>query len=64
MSVDFAYFLSQQDSRAYIRRRKFEATFLWLNETNADYFCPKIDPKWDGTLPSTLFVDPKKQGIR
>jgi thiol-disulfide isomerase/thioredoxin len=42
-----------------IKKRHFEATFLWLNETNADYFCPKIDPKWDGTLPSTLFVDPK-----
>ncbi len=42
-----------------IKNRNFEATFLWLNETNADYFCPRIDPKWDGTLPSTLFVDPK-----
>jgi thiol-disulfide isomerase/thioredoxin len=42
-----------------IKRKKFEATFFWLNETNADYFCPKIDPKWDGTLPSTLFVNNK-----
>lgn len=41
-----------------IKKKHFEATFLWLNETNADYFCPKIDPKWDGTLPSTLYIDP------
>jgi hypothetical protein len=34
-----------------------------LNETNADYFCPKIDPKWDGTLPSTLYVN-NKTGYR
>lgn len=40
-----------------VKRKNFEATFFWLNETNADYFCPKIDPKWDGTLPSTLFVN-------
>ena len=40
-----------------VKKKKFEATFFWLNETNADYFCPKIDPKWDGTLPSTLFVN-------
>jgi thiol-disulfide isomerase/thioredoxin len=42
-----------------IKKKQFEATFFWLNETNADYFCPKIDPKWDGTLPSTLFVNTK-----
>jgi thiol-disulfide isomerase/thioredoxin len=42
-----------------IKKKHFEATFFWLNETNADYFCPKIDPRWDGTLPSTLFVNPK-----
>jgi hypothetical protein len=42
-----------------IKKKHFEATFFWLNETNADYFCPKIDPKWDGTLPSTLYVDAK-----
>ena len=40
-----------------IKKHHFNATFFWLNETNADYFCPKIDPKWDGTLPSTLFVN-------
>lgn len=40
-----------------IKKKKFEATFFWLNETNADYFCPKLDPKWDGTLPSTLLVN-------
>lgn len=46
-----------------VKKKKFEATFFWLNETNADYFCPKIDPKWDGTLPSTLLVN-NKTGYR
>ena len=58
MSVDFATSYPHK-ILDLIKKRHFEATFLWLNETNADYFCPKIDPKWDGTLPSTLFVDPK-----
>ncbi len=30
---------------------------VWLNETNADYFCPKIDTTWTGGMPSSLFVN-------
>jgi len=30
---------------------------VWLNETNADYFCPKIDTGWSGGMPSSLFVN-------
>ncbi|MFL5748642.1 MAG: TlpA disulfide reductase family protein [Niastella sp.] len=58
MSLDFATAYPNKIVDL-IKRKHFEATFLWLNETNADYFCPKIDPKWDGTLPSTLYIDPK-----
>jgi thiol-disulfide isomerase/thioredoxin len=58
VSLDFATSYPNK-IQELIKRKKFDATFFWLNETNADYFCPKIDPKWDGTLPSTLFVNPK-----
>lgn len=58
VSLDFATSYPNK-IQELIKKRKFDATFFWLNETNADYFCPKIDPKWDGTLPSTLFVNPK-----
>ena len=33
---------------------------VWLNETNADYFCPKIDTSWSGGMPSSLFVNNAK----
>ena len=46
-----------------VKKRKFKATFMWLDETNADYFCPKIDPKWSGAIPATLFVN-KQTGYR
>ena len=36
---------------------KFTAPIVWLNETNADYFCPKIDTSWTGGMPSSLFVN-------
>lgn len=47
----------------FIRRKNFSATFFWLNETNAGYFCPKIDARWNGTIPVTLLVN-NKTGYR
>lgn len=43
--------------QAFAGQRQFTAPLLWLNETNADYFCPSIDPKWSGAIPATLFVN-------
>ena len=44
---------------SFIKQKNFQASFYWLNETNADHFCPKIDQKWDGSIPATLFVNNK-----
>jgi thiol-disulfide isomerase/thioredoxin len=30
---------------------------VWLNETNADYFCPRVDTSWSGGIPSSLFIN-------
>ena len=45
--------------KAMINKQQLKATFIWLNETNADEFCPRIDAKWGGSIPATLFVNPK-----
>jgi thiol-disulfide isomerase/thioredoxin len=44
---------------SFVRKKNYQASFYWLNETNADQFCPKIDPNWDGSIPATLFVNNK-----
>ncbi len=41
--------------------KKISAPIAWLNETNADYFCPLIDAKWSGAIPCTLMVNNKKR---
>src|SRR5215510_9301400 len=41
----------------FMDKRKFKAPAAWLDETNADYFCPKVDPKWSGAIPATLFIN-------
>lgn len=43
--------------RAMINRKKIQATLIWLNETNADVFCPRIDKTWSGSIPATLMVN-------
>lgn len=48
---------------AFAAKRKIFAPIVWLNETNADYFCPKIDIKWSGSIPATLFIN-NKTGYR
>ena len=40
-------------------KHNFGTQIVWLNETDADYFCPKVDKKWSGALPTTYFVNPK-----
>src|SRR5688572_12771422 len=44
---------------SFVKKNHYQASFYWLNETNADQFCPKIDPKWDGSIPATLFLNNK-----
>ncbi len=44
---------------AFAKEHHFTADILWLDETNADYFCPKMDAKWSGSIPATLIVNTK-----
>ncbi len=43
--------------KSFAAKRKFTAPIVWLDETNADYFCPKVDNAWSGALPATLFIN-------
>jgi thiol-disulfide isomerase/thioredoxin len=43
--------------KAFIKNKKITTPTAWLDETNADYFCPKIDKTWSGAIPATLFIN-------
>lgn len=62
VSLDFKE-LFPKGVQSFAAKRKITATILWLDETNADYFCPKVDPKWSGAIPATLFIN-NKTGYR
>jgi thiol-disulfide isomerase/thioredoxin len=40
-------------------KRGFTSQIVFLDETNADLFCPRIDLQWSGVIPATLFVNAK-----
>jgi thiol-disulfide isomerase/thioredoxin len=49
--------------KSFAAKRKFKVPIVWLDETNADYFCPKVDSSWSGAIPASLFIN-NKTGYR
>lgn len=45
---------------SFVTTQKWKASVAWLNETNADYFCPMIDSSWSGAIPATVVVNAKR----
>ncbi len=43
----------------FAKKNNYKTNIAWLSETNADHFCPMIDPKWSGAIPSTIIVNNK-----
>jgi len=58
VSLDFAEDYPK-NLQEFVKRQNYSATILWLNETNADSFCPKIDSTWSGSIPATIMVNNK-----
>ena len=44
---------------SFAKKHQFNTNIVWLDETNADYFCPKIDKNWSGSIPATLMINTK-----
>ena len=45
--------------KTFANKLKITAPIVFLDETNADIFCPVIDEKWSGAIPATLFINNK-----
>ena len=58
VSLDL-YKLYPDQLKAFAKKHRFTANLVWLNETDADIFCPAIDKKWSGAVPATLIYNAK-----
>jgi hypothetical protein len=61
VSLDFKESFPDKISN-FADKRKFTSPIVWLDETNADYFCPKVDNKWSGVMPRH-YLSTIKKGI-
>jgi len=44
----------------FAKSKSYKAPIVWLNETDANMFCAKVDKRWQGTIPVTLMVNNAK----
>ena len=45
--------------QTFVRKNNMKGNIAWLDESNADKFCPVIDPQWSGAIPATLIYNAK-----
>jgi len=45
----------------FAKQQGYTSRIIFLDEKNADYFCPLIDKSWDGSIPVSLFVNSNKK---
>lgn len=44
----------------FAKKKKLDMEMIWLNETNANEFIPKIENRWQGSIPATILRYKKK----
>jgi thiol-disulfide isomerase/thioredoxin len=49
--------------QTFASKHNFKSPIKFLDETNADIFCPAVDSSWSGAIPASLFVN-NKTGYR
>ncbi len=45
----------------FVTKQGYKGKVVFLNESNADYFCPIIDKSWGGAIPASVFVNNDKK---
>ncbi len=58
VSLDLPSFYPKRIA-SFAAKNNFATNLAWLDETDADYFCPMIDTAWSGAIPATIIVNTK-----
>ena len=61
VSLDFTADYKNKVLHQFVKKNNYTSQVVWLDETNADKFCPLIDSSWGGSIPVTLMVNNQKK---
>ncbi len=42
---------------SFARKNNIASQIVWLDESDPNSFCPKIDKRWEGTIPVSLMIN-------
>jgi thiol-disulfide isomerase/thioredoxin len=59
VSLDFAEAYPKHLT-AFVAKHGYKGEVVFLNETDADYFCPVVDRQWTGVIPASVFINNAK----
>ena len=45
-----------QTIQRFIKRYRMHSPVYWLDESNANKYAAIIDPRWEGSIPATIFI--------
>ncbi|RPD42378.1 TlpA family protein disulfide reductase [Chitinophaga barathri] len=57
LDLDEAY---PEKIRQFVRQRKISGKVYWMEESNANKYARIIDPRWEGSIPATIIINPAK----
>jgi thiol-disulfide isomerase/thioredoxin len=60
VSLDFPEAYPHQ-LKAFVTKNNYKSEVVYLNETKADEFIPAIEPKWNGAIPASIFINNRKK---
>jgi thiol-disulfide isomerase/thioredoxin len=60
VSLDTKQVYNSGTLKSFIQKKGWKRNMVWLNETDADHYCPVVDSKWSGVIPVTLIINPSK----
>lgn len=60
LSMDFKSKL-QKEVIPFVKQHKIKSEVYVINEPDQQQFIERVDKKWSGALPATLFINSKKQ---
>ena len=56
VSLDYAHDYPKNIA-LFSKKNNITSQIVWLDESDPNSFCPKVDKRWEGTIPVSLMIN-------